>query len=213
VDEEMKSLKLKKPVLAIISLLSLSGILIDVYANFLKGGIVASISIFKYFTLQSNFFVFVFSFLALCDFRFVTDKPDFKKLLSPITSYIFLTGITYLIILAPTSHAVGLQKTASILLHYIVPPLMFLYWLFFEDRKLKYNDIWTWMIYPFLFMLWGLGLAIIKGDYLYPFFDISKLGVLVVPYLMAMALAFASIGLLLVFLNRSVKLVDSKSAS
>jgi hypothetical protein len=213
VDEEMKSVTLKKPVLAIISLISLSGILIDVYANFLKGGIVASISIFKYFTLQSNLFVFVFSFLALCDFRFVTDRPGFKKLLSPITSYIFLTGVTYLIILAPTSNAAGLQKVATVLLHYCTPPLMFLYWLFFEDRKLKYNDIWAWMIYPFLFMLWGLGLAIIKGDYLYPFFDISKLGILVVPYLMAMALAFALIGFLLVFLKKSVKLVDSQSAS
>ncbi|MCK9628122.1 MAG: Pr6Pr family membrane protein [Bacteroidales bacterium] len=198
----MRKNDLKKLILALVLITTAQGIGIDVYVNSLDGGILKGLSIFKYFTLQSNALVLVYSLLALANFRAMSEKVWFKKALTPVTSYIMLTGITFLIILAPTSTAQGLQKVASDLLHYLVPSLMFFYWIVFEERELRYSYVWSWIIYPFIFMFWGLYLAIIKGDYLYPFFDISKLGIMIVPYLAGMTVAVILIGSFLVFLRK-----------
>ncbi|MEA5005071.1 MAG: Pr6Pr family membrane protein [Rikenellaceae bacterium] len=198
----MRKNDLKKLVLALVLITTTQGIGIDIYVNSIDGGIWKGLSIFKYFTLQSNALVLLYSLLALVNSRSLTEKEWFQKALAPVTSYIMLTGITFLIILAPTSTAQGLQKVASDLLHYLVPPLMFFYWIVFEERELRYRYIWSWMVYPFIFMFWGLYLAIMKEDYLYPFFDISKLGIMIVPYLAGMTIAVALIGSFLVFLRK-----------
>lgn len=198
----MRKNDLKKLILALVFITTVQGIGIDIYVNSLERGIWKGLSIFKYFTLQSNALVLLYSLLALVNYRSMTEKEWFKKALTPVTSYIMLTGITFLIILAPTSTAQGLQRVASDLLHYLVPSLMFFYWIVFEERELRYSYIWSWIIYPFIFMFWGLYLAIMKGDYLYPFFDISKLGIMIVPYLAGMTIAVVLIGSFLVFLRK-----------
>jgi hypothetical protein len=198
----MRKNDLKKLILALVLITTVQGIGIDVYANSQEGGIWQGLSIFKYFTLQSNALVMLYALLALVNFRSMTEKDWFKRALTPVTSYIMLTGITFLIILAPTSTAQGLQRVASDLLHYLVPSLMFFYWIVFEERELQYSYIWSWIIYPFVFMFWGLFLALMKEDYLYPFFDISKLGILIVPYLVGMTVAVFLIGSFLVYLRK-----------
>ncbi len=198
----MRKKDLKKLILALVLITTVQGIGIDIYVNSAEGGIWEGLSIFKYFTLQSNALVMLYALLALINFRSMTEKEWFKRALTPVTSYIMLTGITFLIILAPTSNAQGLQRVASDLLHYLVPSLMFLYWIVFEERELQYSYIWSWIIYPFVFMFWGLYLAIMKEDYLYPFFDINKLGILIVPYLAGMTIAVFLICSFLVFLRK-----------
>jgi len=198
----MRKKDLKKLILALVLITTVQGIGIDIYVNSAEGGIWEGLSIFKYFTLQSNALVMLYALLALINFRSMTEKEWFKRALTPVTSYIMLTGITFLIILAPTSNSQGLQRVASDLLHYLVPSLMFFYWIVFEERELQYSYIWSWIIYPFVFMFWGLYLAIMKEDYLYPFFDINKLGILIVPYLAGMTIAVFLICSFLVFLRK-----------
>ena len=198
----MRKKDLKKLILALVLITTVQGIGIDIYVNSAEGGIWEGLSIFKYFTLQSNALVMLYALLALINFRSMTEKEWFKRALTPVTSYIMLTGISFLIILAPTSNSQGLQRVASDLLHYLVPSLMFFYWIVFEERELQYSYIWSWIIYPFVFMFWGLYLAIMKEDYLYPFFDINKLGILIVPYLAGMTIAVFLICSFLVFLRK-----------
>jgi len=202
----MRKNDLKKLMLSLILITTMQGIGIDVYINTIDSGICKGLSIFKYFTLQSNVLVMIYALLALVNFRGFSEDHRFKRSLAPITAYIMLTGITFLIILAPTSTASGLYKVASDLLHYLAPPLMFFYWIIFEERDLQYRFVWSWLVYPFAFMFWGLFLAIAKGDYLYPFFDISKLGMWIIPYLAGMAIAVALIGCLLVFIRKRLTL-------
>jgi hypothetical protein len=119
----------------------------------------------------------------------------------PLTSYIALTGLVYLIILEPIYDLDGLERTASVFLHYVVPPLMFLWWISTEERRYSLRELPKWLLYPVLFMVWGLFLAVAKGDYLYPFFDVSKYGMFVTLYLLLVAIGFASLVVLLVFIN------------
>lgn len=201
----MINIDFKKLLLSLILVTTLTGISIDVYINSIESDIWKGLSIFKYFTLQSNVLVMLYSFVALTNINGLADKKAFKSLLSPITSYIILTGITFLILLAPTSTAIGLHKVASNLLHYLSPPLMFFFWLIFEDRELEYHMVGRWLIYPVVFMFWGLLLAVSYGDYLYPFFDLEKYGNFLVPYLMLMAVSTTAISLFLVFVKKRLK--------
>jgi hypothetical protein len=201
----MKSKDFKQSLLALIFIASFAGIAIDVYANARESGILCGLSIFKFFTLQSNLLIAIYSFIALFNIKGYNEKPFFKSLLSPVTSYIMLTGLTFAILLAPTSTAIGLHKVASDILHYLVPPLMTFFWLIFEDRKLEYGYVPKWLIYPVVFMAWGLFRSFAYADYLYPFFDLSKFGYFLIIYLISMAIATFAIGLLLVFVNKKLQ--------
>ena len=201
----MKSKDFKQLLLALIFIASFTGIAIDVYANARESGILHGLSIFKFFTLQSNLLIAIYSFIALFNIKSYNEKPFFKSLLSPITSYIMLTGLAFAILLAPTSTAVGLHKVASDILHYLAPPLMFFFWLIFENRKLEYGYVAEWLIYPVVFMVWGLFRAFAYADYLYPFFDLTKFGYFLIIYLLAMAISTFAIGLLLVFVSKKMQ--------
>jgi hypothetical protein len=91
---------------------------------------------------------------------------------------------------------------ASDILHYIIPPLMLIYWLIFEERELQYKFIINWLAYPVAFMVWGLFRAFVFSDYLYPFFDIQKFGIFLIIYLLLMAGSTAAIAFVLVFINK-----------
>lgn len=201
----MKSKEFRQLLLSIIFITTFLGVAIDIYANTVDYNIWKGLSIFKFFTVQSNTLIMVYSFVALTNINKWQKTGFFKSLLSPFTSYIMLTGITFAILLAPTSTAQGLHKVASDLLHYLAPPLMFFYWLIFEEKKLEYKFILKWLIYPVFFMIWGLFLAFFFQDYLYPFFDLPKFGNFLYIYLLLMAVSTTAISMFLVFVNKTFK--------
>lgn len=201
----MQRRELRHLLLLIIFITTFLGVAIDIYANTVDYNIWKGLSIFKFFTIQSNMLIMLYSFVALTNLNNWQESVFFKNLLSPITSYIMLTGITFAILLAPTSTVQGLHKVASDLLHYLAPPMMFFYWIIFEERKLEYKFTLKWLIYPVLFMIWGLFLAFAFQDYLYPFFDLPKFGNFLYIYLLLMAASTTAISIFLVFVNKSFK--------
>jgi hypothetical protein len=176
------------------------GIGIDLYNKFVSGGVLHALSTFKYFTLQSNLLVLIYAFVILFCVRL--SKNSFVLFMKgPLTSYIVLTGLVYLIILEPIYDLEGLERIASVFLHYVVPPLMFLWWILSEQRSYSLREVPKWLVYPVLFMVWGLFLALVEGDYLYPFFDVSQYGIYVALYILFVAIGFVSLVVLLIFIN------------
>lgn len=198
----MNKNKVKQLLLWAIMITALIGISIDVYNNAQGESLLHGFKTFKYFTLQSNTFILLFSVASLfvCN---ISKKSWFRYTLGPLTAYIILTGLVYLIILEPIYDSEGLKRLSSIILHYVTPPLMFAYWIISEERRYAYSEIFKWLSYPVLFMVWGLLLAITKGDYLYPFFDTSLYGANVAIYLILVAIGFSSMIMLLIFINNT----------
>lgn len=204
----MKNKALRNILLFLIFTATLQGIFLNISVSSNGEGFVKGLFVFKYFTLQSNLLLMLFSCVTLILINTGNRTGEWKmnkwveKLLSPLFSYILLTGITYALIIAPTANPEGLAKVSTILLHYISPPLAALYFILFEKRRIKYKEIALWIIYPVVFLGWGLYLAIMKGDYLYPFFDIEKLGLKIIPYLFAVTLGGILLDIAVVFINR-----------
>lgn len=192
--------RLKNYLLIFIFLVTLAGISLDIYNRAIDRGLIFAFSAFKFFTIQSNLLLLFYSATEL----FLKKTPKTKLhnfILGPITAYILLTGIVYLIILEPIYELYGLERLSSVLLHYVSPVLMFTFWIVAEKRRYRFAEAFKWLIYPIVFMIWGLFLALLFNDYLYPFFDISLYGVYVGFYIVLVAMGFAAMIVMLIFIN------------
>jgi hypothetical protein len=71
----------------------------------------------------------------------------------------------------------GMQRLVDELLHLILPVLSILYWLLFVSKKeLKWNNMWGWLLYPLVYIIYTLIRGAIWGFYPYPFVDVNVNG-------------------------------------
>ena len=101
-----------------------------------------------------------------------------QKIIAAITVYIVVVGITYNVILRFLWEPQGLQKVVDELLHLVIPGLFLIYWLIFvlKDR-LQWKDVWPWLIFPLVYLIFILIRGSFSGFYPYPFIDMDRLGV------------------------------------
>lgn len=162
-----------------IALLAIIGLTINVVITSYDGpfNIFRGLYLFRYFTLQSNLLVAVYFILKY--FEVFTDKPFFNKLLGGITIYITITFIVFASFLEGRFEFSGWHLVSNIVAHYIVPSLTIGYLVIFRRY---YNfirkDIIYWVIYPLGYIAFMVVFGMITGDYLYPFFQVSNIGVL-----------------------------------
>jgi hypothetical protein len=131
------------------------------------------IRFFSYFTILTNTFVALY-FTAICFNVSITNRPG---LLTSITSYIFIVGIVYQIVLRHLWQPTGLQLIVDELLHTINPVLVIIFWYLYEKKSgLRYGQIKIWLIFPLTYMACALIRGKISGFYPYPFINISAIG-------------------------------------
>lgn len=198
----MRKSRTEKILLWMLFISTLSGITLNTVNHSEGGDILKGLSDFKFFTLQSNALILLFA-AGLLFLRKESVTGLLRKVTGALTSYIVLTGTVYLIILEPIYELYGSERIASSILHYITPPLMFLYWITCEKRRYSYKEFFKWLTYPLIFMGWGLFRAFVYKDYLYPFFDLEKYGSFVSVYLFMVAIGFTCMILLIMFINNT----------
>lgn len=138
----------------------------------------AIIRFFSFYTILTNILV------ALC-FIFLWLKPKSRwgsffskpKTLTAITVYITIVAIVYNTILRFTWNPQGLQQVADESLHVIVPVFFILYWFIFVSKTgLQWKNVFPWLIYPFVYLLYSLFRGAVAKYYPYPFLDVNILG-------------------------------------
>lgn len=131
---------------------------------------------FSFFTVLTNILVAI-CFTALL---FKKEGSSFftkPSTLSAAAVYITVVAIIYNVILRFTWEPKGLQWVVDELLHAIVPLLFVLYWLIFVSKDtLKWRDTFSWLIYPFIYLMYILFRGSVSGFYPYPFVDVVKYG-------------------------------------
>ena len=143
-----------------------------------------SISIWSYFTIQTNIistiWMFALSLYAL------TGRKIFKtstnvSLSASITTYILVTGIVYWAVLVPVFYKPGvtwLFSMSNIWMHTFVP-LSALAMFYYTKHLCKEREIqrrlWFFYIYPILYIALSVVYAL-NGKYLYPMFNPNAVG-------------------------------------
>lgn len=91
--------------------------------------------------------------------------------------YIIVVGLIYHFFLADVWNPQGLEKIADNLLHTIVPLFYLIYWIVFAEKgKLIINNVFLWLLYPLVYVIFALIRGAVSGIYPYPFINVSKLG-------------------------------------
>ena len=133
---------------------------------------------FTYFTIQTNILVATcFTVLLL---KPVSDWGKFfssPRVLTAICTYITFVGLTYNLLLRQLWQPTGLQQVVDELLHSAIPIIFILYWLIFVPKAgLQWKNIFTWLIYPVIYIIIVLIRGALSGYYPYPFIDVNDLG-------------------------------------
>jgi hypothetical protein len=136
------------------------------------------IRFFSFYTILTNILV-AFCFTA----RLSSSKSKLyiffsnPKVLSAVTVYIIVVGLVYNLVLRFLWSPRGLQMIVDEILHTLIPVLFVLYWWFFVQKKdLQWKDIFRWLLYPLVYLIFILFRGAASGFYPYPFVDMRHLG-------------------------------------
>jgi len=123
-----------------------------------------------------------------------------------IVIYISITFLIFLIFLEPRYSSKGFALAGSILNHHVTPfsSIYFLY-KFRSDYTFNYSFIKAWIMYSIIYLFFLLIYGLITDDYIYPFFQVSLVGVF--------GMFFSIVGLVMMFIAMLfswVKIVSKK---
>ena len=163
---------------------------------------------FSYFTILTNCLVALYFSvlwykkpLSLL-YRF--EKPGF---LTATTLYIMTVGIVYQLMLRDLWEPAGMQKMVDELLHSVIPIYVFVFWIFYENKKdILWSAVPSWLLYPLSYLIFILLRGNLSGFYPYPFVDVTELGfekVLTISGLLFLAFVLGAV--VLVGLGKSIK--------
>lgn len=118
-----------------------------------------------------------------------------------------LIGVVYAVLLRATENLSGPAQTANLILHYISPPAVALYWLLCVPKgRLVYGDAFRWALFPLAYLGYALVRAHYDGRYPYPFLDVARRGWTQVGVTLTLiALGFVVTGIILVWIDRRLR--------
>jgi hypothetical protein len=154
--------------------------------------------IFAYFTIITNLLVaIVFTAIAL-------DRATPGWVVAGTTLSILLVGITYSLLLHGTMELSAGSNVANVLLHFVTPVLVPLFWLLFTSKgSLTWSHPLVWAIYPLAYLAYDMVRGSVTGRFAYPFLNAAKIGwtqtCLNAFYI---AIAFMMCGYLIVWIDR-----------
>lgn len=138
-----------------------------------------SINFFSYFTILVN----ILAALALtlpwlapqsAPGRFF-ERPSVR---TAIAAYIIIVMTIVYFVLRHLTTLQGWDFVADLLLHYAMPVLFVVDWLFLVPKQtLKVKDTLGWLAFPVIYLLWTFIHGVYSGFYPYPFLNNSELGI------------------------------------
>jgi hypothetical protein len=154
------------------------------YALVLTGNLGAdsftrSVNFFSYFTILTNILAALALTLpwlaphsALGEFF---SRPSVR---TAIAAYIVIVMTIVYFVLRHLTTFQGWNLVADLLLHYVMPVLFVIDWLFLVPKHtLKTKDSVFWLAFPVIYLIWTFIHGVYSGFYPYPFLNTSELGI------------------------------------
>lgn len=185
-----------------VALAAWAGLAVQFAATFGQtGSLVGTLWILlRFFTVITNLLV------AVTMTRVAAGRRTSPSLLAGLTLAIIFVGIIYATLLHGLVALSGPALVADVLLHYVVPIAMAVYWLAFAPKiGLVWRDAVLWCVYPLAYLFYVVLRGSVDGRYPYPFIDVTTLGYgrIVLNSLMLLV-AYLLAGLALVALGRAM---------
>ena len=165
------------------------------------------IRFFSFFTILTNIIVATYYSLEFfkVEIRWFNSRNK-AEILTAVTVYITVVGLVYQILLRHIWNPTGMQRLVDELLHSIIPLLVIIYWIIYENKTvLKWKMIPRWLIYPMVYLVYIILRGHLSGFYPYPFVDVATHGlqqVLINSFFMT--LLFLVLSLVMVFVGKRI---------
>jgi hypothetical protein len=129
----------------------------------------------SFFTIESNVLVAVATATLARDPE--RDGVRWRVLRLDALLGIAITGLVYVVVLAPTDHPQGLHVWTNAGLHYVSPVATLLGWLLLGPRpRVTGATVAQALVWPVVYVGWTLLHGAVTGWYPYPFLDVAELG-------------------------------------
>jgi len=135
------------------------------------------IRFFSFFTILTNILVaFCCTMLWLRPGSSWGRHFSMPGTLTAITVYITIVGLVYNLVLRSYWDPLGLQLWVDELLHSVIPSLFLIFWIVLVPKThLQWKEVFPWLIYPIVYILFIIVRGALSGFYPYPFIDINKI--------------------------------------
>jgi hypothetical protein len=128
-----------------------------------------------YFTVLTNLLVAIVATMGLTGWRGFYAS---RGVLAATALYIFVVGLIYSLLLRSLWAPSGLHKIADALVHDLVPLAYVIWWAGYAPKGgLRWSQTLGWLGYPLAYFVFSMVWGAFTGRYLYPFIDITTLGV------------------------------------
>jgi hypothetical protein len=137
----------------------------------------ALVRFFTFFTILTNLLAAsMFTAIALRGARPPSGLAT-PAAITAIAAYITVVGIIYNTVLRGIVELQGLNAILNESLHVVLPIAALLFWLIFVPKQgLQWRAAFTWLLYPFVYIIWVIVFGAMTGFYPYPFTDVTILG-------------------------------------
>lgn len=145
------------------------------------GPLARTLNFFSYFTILSNLMAALAMTLPwLAPRTSATALFARTGVRTAIAVYMIVVGAVYVLVLRNLWQPHGLLRLADALLHYAIPVLYFIDWLFIPKHALRlrqcFSQAFVWLMFPLAYAVWTLAHGAATGFYPYPFLDVDDLG-------------------------------------
>lgn len=190
-----------------LALIAWFGLVLRLILSFQEGGLHAVFISLNYFTILSN--ILIAAVVTALAFDPRRDGPKFRWLRLGAIVQIAITGIIFILVLAPLytpeTTPKGWDAVANYCLHYIVPSMAVVGWLIFGPRRrITVTVVFSALIIPVIWIVYTLIHGVVEPraftdgvSYPYPFINVDKLGYLMVG---VNTVVIAAFGLLIGFI-------------
>ena len=177
--------------------------------------IIQTIAFSSYMTIWSNILVALVYILPL-----IASKTKVGKFLSKpfaqtaMLVYISIVCIVYFLLLAETWNPQGLQKFVDVSLHYVIPMLYVLFWILFAEKgNLQFKNVFLWLLFPLIYLVYSFIIGTIRNTYPYPFLDLDNNTLVYVGMMIAIiCAAYVVIGMIAVVADKLLYKIKNNRA-
>jgi len=121
-----------------------------------------------------------------------------------VTVYITMVALIYHLVIRDLWSPSGITLWMDIILHYLSPIGWWIYWISAPKGYLKSSYAWSWLVFPFLYIVFILVRGHVASFYPYPFLDVERIGLVTVLFNIAgMSLLFWCMGLMVWLIDRA----------
>ena len=178
---QQETIKYNKLFLIIIALLAWFAVIMQLYLIIInrKSSLpVTLLQFLSFFTILTNLLVAISSSYILLKPNTISGRFFSRpSALTAITLYIVVVGLVYNLILRHIWAPQGMQKLVDELLHTVIPALFLIFWILCVPKQnLQWTNVFSWLLYPFIYSLFILIRGAVTGLYPYPFLDVPQLG-------------------------------------